>query len=66
MKKSGKKNLKQSKSGAKLKNAPDQQIPAAPVVEPPVIKLNSFLERVRQRTETSRKAALSRVIIRVS
>jgi hypothetical protein len=63
MKKSAKKNLKQSKSGAKLKNAPDEKMLATPIVEPSVdVKLNPFSERIRQRTETSRKAALSRVI----
>jgi hypothetical protein len=67
MKKSGKKNLKQSKSGAKLKNAPDEKTLAAPIIETSVAgKLNPFLERVRQRAETSRKAALSRVIVQVS
>jgi hypothetical protein len=66
MKKSGKKNLTQSKSGAKFKNAPDQQMSATPIVESSAAIKNSLLERVRQRTETSRKAALSRVIVESS
>jgi hypothetical protein len=61
MKNSAKKNPKQSKSGAKLKTAPDEKMIATPAV-----KLNLFSERIRQRTEISRKAALSKVIEQIS
>jgi hypothetical protein len=59
MKKSAKNNLKQSKSGAKRKIAPDEKLLSISAE----IKLSPSLERIRQRTEISRKAALSRAII---
>jgi hypothetical protein len=49
------------------KVVPKQKTLATTAVETPAkIKSNSLQERVHQRTETSRKAALSRAIVEIS